>query len=376
MDFLVNEPADLVKEYFSGFDNLWSRKEQREYFEKSVMGFLSDTHRKNIERISEKIIAQDYQNLHHFMTTSPWSREQMNEQRISFIKKSNAFPNKNACLIFDDSGVMKRGHATENVAPQYIGQVGKVANGNVFVTSHLANSKRHVPLDIEMFKPRDKDEPEDEKLHRRKIDIALDLVDKAIDRGIEFKYVIADAWYGSSPDFIDYLEKKGLTYIVSIKSNRKIFYKFPNEQRSLEYKLSEILPLIKQEQFRPIEIPLSDGTILKKYFVRMDLKVKGLVGKRRIIIESDRTTNLENADIQYYLSNAVMLRDANIVRQYHLRNWIEVFYREVKDFIGADDYQVRSMERVMRHWALCFVAYSLIQWLQHGKLLKKLVKKN
>jgi hypothetical protein len=300
----------------------------------------------------------------------------MNEQRISFIKKSNAFPNKNACLIFDDSGVMKRGHATENVAPQYIGQVGKVANGNVFVTSHLANSKRHVPLDIEMFKPRDKDEPEDEKLHRRKIDIALDLVDKAIDRGIEFKYVIADAWYGSSPDFIDYLEKKGLTYIVSIKSNRKIFYKFPNEQRSLEYKLSEILPLIKQEQFRPIEIPLSDGTILKKYFVRMDLKVKGLVGKRRIIIESDRTTNLENADIQYYLSNAVMLRDANIVRQYHLRNWIEVFYREVKDFIGADDYQVRSMERVMRHWALCFVAYSLIQWLQHGKLLKKLVKKN
>jgi SRSO17 transposase len=139
MDFLVNEPVDLVKEYFSGFDNLWSRKEQGEYFEKSVMGFLSDTHRKNIERISEKIIAQDYQNLHHFMTTSPWSREQMNEQRISFIKKSNAFPNKNACLIFDDSGVMKRGHATENVAPQYIGQVGKVANGNVFVTSHLAN---------------------------------------------------------------------------------------------------------------------------------------------------------------------------------------------------------------------------------------------
>lgn len=376
MDFLVNEPVDLVKEYFSGFDNLWSRKEQREYFEKSVMGFLSDTHRKNIERISEKIINQDYQNLHHFMTSSPWSKEEMNEQRISFIKKSNAFPKKNACLIFDDSGVMKRGHATENVAPQYIGQVGKVANGNVFVTSHLANSKRHTPLDIEMFKPRDTDKPEDEKPHRRKIDIALDLVDKTIERGIEFKYVIADAWYGSSPDFIDYLENKGLTYIVSIKSNRKIFYKFPNEQRSLEYKLSEILPLIKQEQFRPIEISLSDGTTLKKYFVRMDLKVKGLVGKRRIIIESDRTTDLGNADIQYYLSNAVMLRDANIIRQYHLRNWVEVFYREVKDFIGADDYQVRSMERVMRHWTLCFVAYSLIQWLQHGKLLKELVKKN
>ena len=242
----------------------------------------------------------------------------MNEQRISFVKNSKAFPKKNACLLFDDSGVMKRGHATENVAPQYIGQVGKVANGNVFVTSHLANRESHIPLDIEMFKPRDKNKSEEEKkTHRRKIDIANDLVDKAIERGIEFKYVIADSWYGSSPDFaiaISHLETKGLTYVVSIKSNRKIFYKFPGEQRSLEYKLSEIIPLIKQEQFRPIEIPLSDGTKLKKFFVRMDLKVKGLVGKRRIIIETDRTTNLKNDDIQYYLSNAVILRDENVVK--------------------------------------------------------------
>lgn len=108
----------------------------------------------------------------------------------------------------------------------------------------------------------------------------------------------------------------------------------------------------------------------------MDLKIKGLVGKRRIIIETNRTTDLENDDIQYYLSNAVNLRNENILRQYHLRNWIEVFYREVKDFLGADDYQVRSKERVMRHWTLCFVAYSLIQWIQHGKLLKEIVKKN
>lgn len=376
MDFLINEPAELTKDYINAFNNLWSRKEQKDYFEKSLLGFLSDTHRKNIERISEKIIEQDYQSLHHFMTTSPWSKDEMNEKRISFIQESNSFPKKKNCIIIDDSGVMKRGHSTENVAPQYIGQVGKIANGNVFVTSHLANKTRHIPLDIEMFQPRDRDKPVDEKNHKRKIDIALDLIDKSIKRKIDFDFVLADAWYGSSPDFTNSLEAKGLTYIVSIKSNRTIFYKFPGEKRSLDYKLSEILPLIKQEQFRPIEISFSDGTKLHKYFARMDLKIKGLVGKRRVIIETDSIEDLSNADIKYYLSNAVTLRDENIVRQYHLRNWVEVFYREVKDFLGADDYQVRSMERVMRHWILCFVAYSLIQWLQYGKLLKEIVKKN
>lgn len=205
MDFILNEPLDLVQEFFNSFNQLWNRKEQKDYFQKSVMGFLSDTHRKNIERISEKIIEQEYQNLHHFMTTSPWSRDEMNENRIQFIKSSKAFPKKNSCLIFDDSGVMKRGHATENVAHQYIGQVGKVANGNVFVTSHLANRERHLPLDIEMFKPRDKDNPINENEHKRKIDIAIDLISKSMERKIDFKIVIADSWYGSSPDFASLL---------------------------------------------------------------------------------------------------------------------------------------------------------------------------
>ncbi len=46
-------------------------------------------------------------------------------------------PKKNTCWIFDDLQVLKRDYETENVAQQYIGQVGKVTNENVFVTSHL-----------------------------------------------------------------------------------------------------------------------------------------------------------------------------------------------------------------------------------------------
>jgi len=128
VEILLNEHNDLFKKYIDSFDTLWTRKEQKEYFEKTLLGFNSEIKRKNIERISEKIINQDYQNLHHFITSSPWDREEMNSIRINFIKKeSNSYLSQKPVLIIDDSGVLKRGTSTDGVGYQYIGQVGKVA---------------------------------------------------------------------------------------------------------------------------------------------------------------------------------------------------------------------------------------------------------
>ena len=374
MDIILPESGDISQSYFRTFDDLWSRREQREFFERTLMGLISETHRKNIERISEKLLNQDYQDLHHFMTVSPWDRNEMNEKRISFIRESRAFPKEKAALILDDTGVVKRGTATEGVGYQYIGQVGKVANGNVFVTSHLADSKKHMPLDIVEYIP----DPEKKNPDfRTKIVLAISLIEKAIQRNIEFEYVIADAWYGSSPDIIKYLEDNNLKYIAGVKKNRVVYFRLPGERKSNEHTLEEIIPLLKAEDFRPIDIQLSDGSKMKRFFIRMDLKIKGLKGKRRVIIETDDPSNAaESKNTRLLISNAVSFRDDTVVKFYHLRNWIEVFYREVKDFLGADDYQVRSMERILRHWTLCIAAYSFLQWMQHENTLYGMVKKN
>ncbi|MBL0263978.1 MAG: transposase [Leptospiraceae bacterium] len=176
------------------------------------------------------------------MTTSPWDKKEMNEIRINFMREhSDSYPTKKAILVIDDSGVVKRGSSTEGAGYQYIGQVGKVANGNVFVTSHLVSEFKHLPLDIKAFIPEDKTKTKEEQEFATKIEIAIFLIEEAIRRGIEFEFVVADAWYGSSPNFTDYLEAKGLKYIVSIKSNRNIFYKFPNDLKSSEHKISELV---------------------------------------------------------------------------------------------------------------------------------------
>ncbi|MFC1586717.1 hypothetical protein ACFL54_00265, partial [Planctomycetota bacterium] len=81
-------------------------------------------------------------------------------------------------------------------------------------------------------------------------------------------------------------------------------------------------------------------------------------------------------DLTVLITNSIVMRDDTVVHHYRLRNWIEVFYREAKSELGAGDYQVRSLDRIVRHWMLCFVTYSLIQWMQHGERLGEIAKKN
>ena len=57
-----------------------------------------------------------------------------------------------------------------------------------------------------------------------------------------------------------------------------------------------------------------------------------------------------------------------IVETYTQRNWIEVFYREAKGWLGLKEYQVRGEKSLYRHWILVFCAYTFIHyhWLTGG----------
>lgn len=95
-----------------------------------------------------------------------------------------------------DSGISKRCTATEGVRRQYIGQV--------FVTSHLADSKKYIPIDVVPYIPSEKCDYSS----YAKIDLALTLIDEAVRCRTEFKVVVADAGYGSNPGFLAGIEAK------------------------------------------------------------------------------------------------------------------------------------------------------------------------
>ena len=51
-----------------------------------------------------------------------------------------------------------------------------------------------------------------------------------------------------------------------------------------------------------------------------------------------------------------------VVKTYSQRNWVEVFYREAKGWLGLKEYQVRDKWSLERHFILVFCAYTFIIW--------------
>ncbi len=69
-------------------------------------------------------------------------------------------------------------------------------------------------------------------------------------------------------------------------------------------------------------------------------------------------------DIDYFITNfkPSLVTPQWIVETYSPRNWVEVFYREVKGWLGLKEYQVRGLTSLKRHFILVFCAYTFILW--------------
>ena len=89
-------------------------------------------------------------------------------------------------------------------------------------------------------------------------------------------------------------------------------------------------------------------------------------GKHIVSIQLNAPTFAEASEVDYYITNESKERASAewIACSYSQRNWVEVFYREAKGWLGITEYEVRDEESMHRHWILVFTAHSLIQY-QH-----------
>ena len=256
----------------------------------------------------------------------------------------------------------KSGNFTAGVGRQYIGEIGKTDNGNVVVTTHLYDGKKSLPLDIELYQHADsllegKEDPE----FKKKPALALALIDKSLKRGYRPGIVLIDSSYGNNKSFLLSLEKKKLKYIGGIAKNRNILIK-DKSGKSEAIRIDEYAQWISSEEFKEIQIP---GEKTRTVWVAIiEAEISQLKGQRKIAIVMSAPVFEEAEDIDYLITNleGEIVTEQWIVDTYSERNWVEVFYREAKGWLGLKEYQVREKKSLERHFILVFCAYSFILW--------------
>lgn len=179
----------FVDEYCQLFKGLFPEVGSFEAFKLLHLGMVSEIKRKSLPAIAGAVGLENHQNLHHFLTVSPWTVKQLRQRRLEIILK--VVLGRRLILLINETGDCKKGKDTDYVKRQYIGNVGKKENGVVAVTAYALVDGMILPLSFEVYKPRERLKAEDE--YRSKPQIAAIMIRQLQAMGFRFELVLADS---------------------------------------------------------------------------------------------------------------------------------------------------------------------------------------
>lgn len=331
----------FIDEYCQLSQDVFPDVRSFEHFKRLHVGMLSEIKRKTLPAIAKATGESDAQALHHFVAYAPWNVEKLRERRLTRLKQ--ALAGRAFTLCIDETGDRKKGKTTDYVASQYVGNIGKVANGMVSVNAYGVLDHITFPLLFKVYKPRTRLKPED--TYKTKPALAIEIVRELQAYGFRFDVVLADCLYGESGDFISALEKLHLKYILAIRSNHGVW--LPADQR------------IRYTTFRPFERIFSNGEQQTRYIREI---VFGRRGRIRYYQLTTDPRTLPKESTWSILTNLEGDIRTTIGNTYGLRTWIEYGFKHAKNELGWADYRVTDYAEIERWWEIVFSAYLLVSF--------------
>src|SRR5689334_9017437 len=134
---------DELERWLEPFPARLRRREQRRWAPFYLEGLILPGERKSVEPMAARVAAGDLQQLHHFVSTSPWATAPL-EELVRAADRSVGGPD--AVLVVDDTALVKQGRHSVGVKRQYCGQLGKRANCQSLVSLTLARGE--VPVGV------------------------------------------------------------------------------------------------------------------------------------------------------------------------------------------------------------------------------------
>ncbi len=204
--------VNFIDQYCEAYEEIFPEVRSYESFKWLHLGMISEIKRKTLPAIAKVVGINNAQQLHHFLSKSPWSAEDLRRKRIERLLK--ALGGAKFILVIDETGDRKKGKTTDYVDRQYIGNLGKIDNGIVSVNAYGVIENMSFPLVFKIFKPQKRLKAED--AYKTKIELAVEIINELIEKGFKFEIVLADSLYGESSKFRRAIEKYNLKYVVAL----------------------------------------------------------------------------------------------------------------------------------------------------------------
>lgn len=365
-----------------------------------LAGLLKKAPRKNMERMEDYVEAYDYEAQQQFLSNSPWCHKAL-MKRIA-LDANKILSGSKVGLLIDESAFEKKGNRSAGVARQWNGRLGKIDNCQVGVFAALSDGAASTLIDGALYLPEhwieDNDRcelariPVSERRYRSKCELALEMIERAVEAKLDFGWVGFDAFYGGTPWLLRKVGSMGLRFVADVRSNQSVYEedprpylprrkeqkgpKFTNRRtRSTSVSIEE--SLLEDAEINWEEIEIRDGTKGKVRVLAARKRVWLWDGKERCAHQwwALATIDPATAEKKFILSNAPQEASLEeIVRQHAVRFWIERSFQDAKTSLGMADYQARVWTAWHHHMGMVMMAqlFSLLEKRVHMREVEML----
>jgi SRSO17 transposase len=341
------------------------RPEARRHAADYLRGLIADVERKNGWQLAEQAGYVHPRGIQRVLARYAWNADAVRDALRRWVVAE--LGDARAVLVVDETGFPKQGRHSAGVARQYSGTLGKIANCQVGVFLGYASPRGHAGLDRALFVPQewfaDRDRCRragipDDVAHRTKPQLALELLERALDAGVPAAWVTGDEVYGSDGKLRRALEARGQAYVLAVRSNESTTtwppYGPPGQVRTAD--VAAAVPTAAWQR-----LSCGEGAQGPRWYDWAVVPLRPALRDGWIHAVLLRRHPERVAELAYYLVYAPATAPLpEIVRAAGARWTIDDLFKLAKGQVGLDHYEVRSWQGWYRHITLALLALAAL----------------
>jgi SRSO17 transposase len=360
--------VDVVESWSSGLDDFlidlggrFSRVEPRRRAFAYVRGLLSPLERKNGWTLTEAAGDTSVSAMQAMLQSPCWDPDALRDDVRAHVVAHVA--HRDAVLVADETGFLKKGRKSAGVQRQYSGTAGRTENCQIGTFLTYASPRGRALIDRELYLPEswiaDRDRCRaagipDEVGFATKPEQARVMVERAIGAGVPFGWFTADEFYGQNPGLRQWLETNDVFYVMATRKDHEV--------ASGLFTVSRIDQMIAKLPAGAWKRRMcGQGAHGPRVYDWVATPIRRDFGKDRRGWVMARRSISDPDEIAYYIcygSRGTRLRE--LVRVAGARWAVEETFQTAKNEVGLDHYQVRKYGAWYAHITLSMAALAFL----------------
>src|SRR6476646_5395542 len=330
-----------------------------------LRGLLGEAERKNGWQLAEHAGYRHPRTSRRVLDRSAWDDAAVRDDLRTFVLEHLA--DADGVLVVDETGFIKKGTKSCGVARQYSGTAGRIENCQIGVCLGYTGAKGRAGIDRALYLPKGWAADPERRAEagvpaavefRTKPQLALEMIERALEAGVPAKWVVADEVYGSDGKLRRALEARDQAYVLAVKSNEKPTT-WPPYAPPGQVAVSAVAAALEPTGWQ--RLSCGDGAQGERIYdwawvpLRPALR-DGWV--HALLVRRHPTAPDELAYYLVYAPDGTPLTET--VRAAGARWTIEDIFKLAQRQAGLDDYEVRSWTGWHRHTILALLALAVL----------------